>query len=175
MTHASASDRWSRRTRPAHFVRMRTATMLVCAAVLAGCSGDNGSEGRAYEAEDVVRAFNAAGITLHAERLDKDDPCSSAAYSAIAGVSRSEWDCVYVGPEEGRDMLPHTVLWNVREKTNWIVWIYPNEELAKGVVDNPANWAFRRQPVRYARAGNVVVGYLRAEDEQRLEDALSRI
>ena len=156
---------------------MRTATLLVYAAVLAGCSGGNGSEGRTHEAEDVVRAFRAAGISLRTERLDNVDLCSAAGLIGITGITgfdRSGWDCVYVGPETGRETLPRAVLWNVRETRNWIVWIYPNEEVAEGVVDNPAI-SFRRQAVRYAREGNVLIGYLRPEDKQRLEDALSRI
>jgi hypothetical protein len=72
-------------------------------------------------------------------------------------------------------MLPRAVLWNDREKENWIVWIYPNDEFAKGAVENPANSSFLRQRVRYARAGNVVVAYFRAGDTERIEDALSRL
>ena len=153
---------------------MRTATVLVCAAVLAGCSGGNGSEGSAYEAEDVVRAFRAAGISLRTKRLDNVDFCSAGRIIGvtITGVDRSG-ACVYIGPETGREMLPEVVLWNVREKKNWIVWIYPSDEIAEGVVDSPQ--FFLRQPVRFARVGNVVVAYSRPRDEERIEDALSRI
>jgi hypothetical protein len=155
---------------------VRAPTLFVCAAVLAGCSGGS-ADGRTYEAADVVRAFRAAGISLRSEPLDQNDPCASYAFTTtgIGGVNRSEWECVYVGPEEGREMLPSAVLWNSSEKENWNIWIYPSDEIAEGVVNNPANSSFRRPPVRYTREGNVVVGYLRPEDEQRLEDALSRL
>jgi hypothetical protein len=161
-------------------VRALLITFSVAVLVVAGYRSGTASGEQPYGTDDVLRAFRSSGIDLNSERLNDDDrTCTSP--TSVPAVSADGVECSSVVIASGEEptapfpqMLQRVTLWNERERRNWVIWLFDNEDQARDLVTKPPPSPLG-QPLKVARAGNVVVMYLDGTDGPRLFGALAQL
>ena len=133
-----------------------------------------------YGTDDVLRAFRSSGVDLDSERLNDDDrTCTSPTSIPAVSADGIEYSSVVIASGEEPtapfpQMLPQVTLWNEPERRNWVIWLFDNEDQARDLVTNPPPSPLG-QPLKVARAGNVVAIYLDGTDGPRLLGALAQL